>query len=163
MRGVAATAIALALLALAGCGFHLRRPARLPPAFDATWLEAADPYTDFHRALDDAMRASGTHFTRTRATATAVVELLVDDSGQRVLSVSALNKPTEYEVYYTVRYRVRFGEHEVLAPQVLTLTRDYSYDAAALLAKEEEQRLIRAALARDIAELVVRRLAALPP
>ena len=163
MRVVAATAIALALLTLAGCGFHLRRPARLPPAFDATWLEAADPYTDFHRALDDAMRASGTHFTRTRATATAVVELLVDDSGQRVLSVSALNKPTEYEVYYTVRYRVRFGEHEVLAPQVLTLTRDYSYDAAALLAKEEEQRLIRAALARDIAELVVRRLAALPP
>ena len=163
MRVVRAAAILLALLALAGCGFHLQRPARLLPAFDATWLEAADPYTDFHRALDDAMRASGTRFTRTRATATAVVEVLVDDSGQRVLSVSALNKPTEYEVYYTVRYRARFGEREVLPLQVLTLTRDYSYNAAALLAKEEEQRLIRAALARDIAELVVRRLAALPP
>ena len=77
--------------------------------------------------------------------------------------MSALNKPTEYEVYYTVRYRARFGEREVLPLQVLTLTRDYSYNAAALLAKEEEQRLIRAALAHDIAALVVRRLAALPP
>jgi LPS-assembly lipoprotein len=155
--------VGLALLLLAGCGFHLQRPARLPPLFDAAWLEAADPYTDFHRALDDALRSSGARFAATRGTATVVVEVLVDDSGQRVLSVSALNKPTEFEVYYTVRYRARFGDREVLPPQVLTLTRDYSYDPTTLLAKEAEQQLIREALARDIAALVVRRLAALPP
>ena len=163
MQRLRLPATALALVALAGCGFHLQRPAHLSPAFDAAWLEAADPYTDFHRALDDALRASGTHFAATRATATAVVEVLVDDSGQRVLSVSALNKPTEFEVYYTVRYRARFGDREVLPSTLLTLTRDYSFDETALLAKESEQQLIRKALARDIAALVVRRLAALPP
>ena len=160
--GVALAALA-ALAALTGCGFHLQRAARLAPAFDAAWLEAADAYTDFHRALDDALRASGSRFAATRSTATAVVEVLVDDAGQRVLSVSALNKPTEFEVYYTVRYRARFGEREVLPPTVLTLTRDYSFDETALLAKDREQQLIREALARDLAALVVRRLAALPP
>jgi LPS-assembly lipoprotein len=163
MRAARTLGAGPALLLLAGCGFHLQRPAQLPQQFDAAWLEAADPYTDFHRALDGALRTAGARFAATRGTATVLVEVLVDDSGQRVLSVSALNKPTEFEVYYTVRYRARFGTREVLPPQVLTLTRDYSYDPTTLLAKEQEQQLIREALARDIAELVVRRLAALPP
>jgi LPS-assembly lipoprotein len=98
-----------------------------------------------------------------RDAAGAVVEVLGDDSGQRVLSVSARNTPTEYEVYYTIRYRVLIGEQQVLAPQVLTQTRVYSFDETALLAKEQEQDTIRAALARDLAALIMRRLAALPP
>jgi outer membrane lipopolysaccharide assembly protein LptE/RlpB len=40
---------------LAGCGFHLQGVARLPPAFAATDVVAEDRYTDFHRALVDAL------------------------------------------------------------------------------------------------------------
>ena len=146
---------------LAACGFHLQGVARLPPAFAATRLVAEDRYTDFHRALSDALRASGSRLVGSDATAT--VEVLADDSGQRVLSVSASNTPTEYEVYYTVRYRVRIGDKQVLSPKVLTLTKDYSFNEAAVLAKEQEQQQIRAALARELAALVLRRLTALGP
>jgi LPS-assembly lipoprotein len=153
---------AVALLpALAACGFHLQGVARLPPAFATTQLVAEDRYTDFHRALEDALRASGSRLSG--AAATAAVEVLADDSGQRVLSVSATNTPTEYEVYYTVRYRVRIGGKEVLTPKVLTLTRDYSFNETAVLAKEQEQEQIRAALARELAALVMRRLTVLGP
>jgi LPS-assembly lipoprotein len=160
MRGLR-LAVAALLPALAACGFHLQGVARLPPAFETTQLVAEDRYTDFHRALEDALRASGSHLSGTGAT--AAVEVLTDDSGQRVLSVSASNTPTEYEVYYTVRYRVRIGGKEVLTPKVLTLTRDYSFNEAAVLAKEQEQEQIRAALARELAALVMRRLTALGP
>ena len=155
-------ALALALgPALAGCGFHLQGVARLPPAFATTHLVAEDRYTDFHRALADALRASGSQLAG--ADAASTVEVLADDSGQRVLSVSASNTPTEYEVYYTIRYRVRIGDKEVLSPKVLTLTKDYSFDEAAVLAKEQEQEQSRGALARELAALVMRRLTALGP
>jgi LPS-assembly lipoprotein len=154
-------AAALLLPALAACGFHLQGVARLPPAFATTQLVAEDRYTDFHRALEDTLRASGSRVAGSGATAT--IEVLTDDSGQRVLSVSASNTPTEYEVYYTVRYRVRIGDKEVLSPKVLTLTRDYSFNTIAVLAKEQEQDQIRAALARELAALVMRRLTALGP
>jgi LPS-assembly lipoprotein len=159
-----AVALGAALLAaLAGCGFHLQGARHLPPAFAATYLAEEDRYSDFHRALGDALRIAGTQVVGRRAAAGAVVEVLSEDTGQRVLSVSARNTPTEYEVYYTIRYRVLIGEQQVLAPQVLTLTRVYSFDETALLAKEQEQDNIRAALARDLAALIMRRLAALPP
>lgn len=161
MRPAGLAVVAL-LPALAACGFHLQGVARLPPAFASTRLVAEDRYTDFHRAFEDALRASGTQLAGAD-TATATVEVLTDDSGQRVLSVSATNTPTEYEVYYTVRYRVRIGDKEVLTPKLLTLTRDYSFNETAVLAKEQEQEQIRAALARELAALVMRRLTALGP
>ena len=155
---------ALVLCALlAGCGFHLQGVARLPPAFATTELVAEDRYTEFHRALVEALRASGSRLVGPNGGAGASVEVLGDDSGQRVLSVSASNTPTEYEVYYSVRYRVRVGGKEVLSPKQLTLTKDYSFNETAVLAKEQEQDQIRAALARELAALVMRRLSAIGP
>jgi outer membrane lipopolysaccharide assembly protein LptE/RlpB len=70
-------------------------------------------------------------------------------------------------VFYTVEYSVS-GQHEgenasaeLIAPQKLELTRDFSFDETALLAKQREQAILREALARDLAGLVVRRLASL--
>ena len=56
---------------------------------------------------------------------------------------------------------VASGGTELIAPQRLELTRDYSYDTAAVLAKQREQAVLREALARDLASLVLRRLASL--
>ncbi|MEI8297683.1 MAG: LPS assembly lipoprotein LptE [Pseudomonadota bacterium] len=154
-------AMTLLLAALGGCGFHLQGVSHLPVAFSTTTIAAEDRYTDFNRALSDALRVSGSTLVSVGATAT--VEVISDEHGQRVLSVSANNAPTEYEVWYTVRYRVLVGAREALSPQVLTLSRDYSFDATAVLPKEHEQEMIRAALARELAALVMRRLTALPP
>jgi LPS-assembly lipoprotein len=90
-----------------------------------------------------------------------VIRIRRDQSGQRVLSVSARNTPEEYEVFYAVEYSVDGPAGELIPPQQLELTRDYSYDETAVLAKQREQAVLREALARDLAGLVVRRLAAL--
>ena len=162
-RGHPRVAVLPLLLALAGCGFHLQGLSRLPPSFASTYLEAADRYTDFNRAMLEDLHAAGSRVVGAGEEAGATVEILTDDSGQHVLSVSANNTPTEYEVYYTVKYRVRIGTREALPPTTLTQTRNYSFDENAILAKEQEQEIIRRALAHDIAALVLRRLAALSP
>jgi outer membrane lipopolysaccharide assembly protein LptE/RlpB len=64
-------------------------------------------------------------------------------------------------VFYTVEYTVTSGGAEVIAAQPLEVTRDYSYDTTAVLAKQREQAILREALAQDLASLVLRRLASL--
>jgi outer membrane lipopolysaccharide assembly protein LptE/RlpB len=45
----------------------------------------------------------------------------------------------------------------------VSVTRDYGYDETAVLAKEHEEQSLRAALADEIASLILRRLTALEP
>lgn len=146
---------------LAACGWRLQGASKLSQPLTLTYVDAEDRYTDFNRALRDRLRASGAKVAERAVDATAVVKIIKDESGQRVLSVSARNTPEEYEVFYTVEYSVASGGTELIPPQRLEVTRDYSYDTTAVLAKQREQAVLREALAQDLASLVLRRLASL--
>jgi outer membrane lipopolysaccharide assembly protein LptE/RlpB len=84
-----------------------------------------------------------------------------DETGQRVLSVSARNRPEEYEVYYRVEYSVSLAGEEIVPRQELQLTANYSYDSRLALAKQHEQAELQMALARELAAVILRRLDAL--
>jgi LPS-assembly lipoprotein len=146
---------------LAACGWRLQGTAHLPELLATTYIDTKDPYTDFNRALRESLIASGANVVDDRARATAVIRIRSDVSGQRVLSVSARNTPEEYQVYYGIQYSVEGDGRELIAPDSIEVTRDYSYDEAAVLAKQREYAILREALARDLAGMVVRRLAAL--
>jgi LPS-assembly lipoprotein len=148
-------------LTLAACGWRLQGTAKLAPSMSVIYVDAEDRYTEFNRALRERLRASGAKVTERRADATAVILISKDQSGQRVLSVSGRNTPEEYEVFYAVEYSVASGGAELIQAQPLELTRDYSYDTTAVLAKQREQGILRAALAEDLAAQVLRRLASL--
>lgn len=152
---------ALALGVLSACGWRLQGTARLPEVMLVTYLDSADRYSDFNRALSESLAASGARMTSNRNEATAVVKIRKDESGQRMLPVSARNTLEEYEVFYTVEYSVNGRNGELIPLQTLELTRDYSYDRTAALAKQREQAVLREALARDLAGLVIRRVASL--
>jgi LPS-assembly lipoprotein len=148
-------------LTLVACGFHRQGVTPMPTVMNATYVDARDERTDFMRGLTRALEARGATLTPTRDSASAVLRIERDETGQRVLSVSARNTPTEYEIFYTVTYAVSSNGAEILAPQTLTLTRDYSFDDEALLAKQHEEEILREALASDLVNLVMRRLASL--
>jgi LPS-assembly lipoprotein len=153
--------VVIAALLLGACGWRMQGTARLPEVMSATYIDTTDTYSDFHRALRESLESSGVRLVGNRNDASAIVRIRKDTSGQRVLSVSARNKPEEYEVFYTVEYSVESQTGELIAPQALELTRDYSYDTTAVLAKQREQSILREALARDLAGLVTRRMASL--
>lgn len=156
---VAAT---LAVAVLAGaCGFHLQGSTPMSPVMRVTYVDTQDARSPFLLTLLRSLESSGAAITRDRSVATAVLHIEHDETGRRVLSVSASNKPTEYEIFYTVRYSVSAGGKELLTTQALTLARDYSFDETTLLAKEHEEDILREALARDLAGLVMSRLASL--
>jgi LPS-assembly lipoprotein len=159
-----AARICLALLAaglLAACGFQLRGDVELSARMRAPYLEASDRHTPFYGELQAALAGAGAALSPSSQAASAVVHIHRDETGRNVLTISARNTPQEYEVFYTVEYSVSAAGKEILPRQKLTLTRNYAYDDATLLAKQHEEDDIRASLARDVASLVARRVAAL--
>jgi LPS-assembly lipoprotein len=156
-RGLAA----LAFITLSGCGWHLQGSTRLPATVSVTYIDTEDRYSDFNRALRDGLSSAGVTLASDARSATAIVKIIKETTGQRVLSVSARNTPEEYEVFYQVEYSVSNQASELIAPQKIELTRDYSFDERAVLAKQREQSVLQEALARDLAAQVVRRMATL--
>lgn len=149
----------LALLP-AACGFHLRGDVKYPAAMAVTYIDATDRYTVFYQQLRAALRESGVQLTDDPARAGARLHILRDETGQRVLTISARNTPQEYDVYYVVRYSLQIGGTEAIAPQELVLSRDYNYDETQVLGKNAEAEMMRRALADDLVGLVTRQLSA---
>ena len=150
-----------ALLALGGCGFHLEGHTALPAAVKTPYLDAQDRQSDFVQSLQRALLMNGARLATERTRASAVITILKENVRQRVLSVSNLNEPNEYELTYTVSFSVTAGDRELLPPQEVTTTRSYSFDPRALLAKGHEADILRTAMAQDLADMVMRRLARL--
>jgi len=155
------TSLALAVMLVSACGFHVRGDASLSARMRAPYLAVPDRYTPFHAELQRSLQAAGAEPAASPETATALVRVWVDETGRNILAISARNTPQEYEVYYRVEYSVTAGGEEILPRQQVVLAREYAYDETAVLAKEHEERDIVQALARDLATLVTRRLAAL--
>lgn len=147
--------------ALAGCGFHLQGRQPMPEAFAYTFIDTQDEQTDFVQDLRKALLASGSKVIRTQGSSGATVRVHEDELSERILSVSARNIPTEYELTYRVKFSVTAGGKTLIDNEEISATRDLSFEESQLLAKEREQEILREALARDLVALVMRRLAAL--
>ncbi len=149
------------LCMLAACGFHLQGRQPLPAQFTNTYVETQDEQTDFVQDLRKALIASQVNVIRTKGSAGATITVHEDELTERILSVSARNIPTEYELTYRVKFSVLSEGKTLIDNEEISATRDISFDEAQLLAKEREQEILREALARDLVALVMRRLAAL--
>lgn len=146
---------------LAGCGFQLQGKAPLPATFANTYVESGDVQSDFVQSLRRSLLGAGVKVARRAEGSSAVVRVIDDRLEERVLSVSGTNAPREYELVYTVKFAVTSDGRELVAPEEVSATREFSFDERILLAKEREKELLGEALARDLVGIVMRRLASL--
>ena len=158
----AAVVATAAVVALGGCGFHLQGAGALPEGARRVYIATSDEVTPFAVELRHAIERSGGEIVQGSSTADTVVRVHRDRSGRRVLSVSARNTPQEYEVFYAIEYTVDRAGQEVVERQPLELVRNLSFDETQVLAKDREVVILHEAMARDLAQLVVRRLESLP-
>lgn len=150
-----------ALLALTGCGFHMKGESNIPSEMEHTYIAAGDQYSIFYRELKLQLQANDVQIVESPAEATAILSIHFDKTDQRVLSVSARNTPTEYEVYYSIEYSLDSGEKNIQPRQFITLTRDYTYDETLVLGKSHEEQVLREAIVDDLVRTVLRQLGSL--
>jgi LPS-assembly lipoprotein len=159
--GCAALAVLLSMT-LASCGFRLQGSTSVPHSIPLVRIETSDTESDFYFGLRKALLADGIRIDEEgHDDSAAVIEVLADSTNERVLSVSALNAPNEYELSYALRFAVRSKGRELIPAEEHVLVRDYTFSESALLAKERERKILSAALAHDLVTVVMRRLASL--
>jgi len=149
---------AVTIGALGGCGFRLAGSEPLPAVLARPYLSVKDPYTDFSREFERQLKSSGAQLQVLRQDSTATIDVTRDQVEKRTLAVSARNIPTDYEIVYTVTFTVQGPDSQLLAPQTISLSRDYSFQENELLAKEHEADILRAQMARDLVTIAMRRL-----
>jgi LPS-assembly lipoprotein len=160
--GMSAGCLMLAAAALlSGCGFRLAGSDRLPSVMQHTYLSLKDPYTDFSREFERRLKSAGAVLQPTSELATARINVTKDLVEQRTLSVSATNIPTEYELTYTITFDVHAGDKQLLGPQTVSLSKDYSFEENVQLAKEHEADILRQQMARDLVSIAMHRLTSL--
>ncbi len=154
--------VAICLVAvLAGCGFQMRGAVTVPERVQRTYIDAIDPYSLFYQEFRSSLTAAGVDVVESPDAATAVFSLLFDETGQRVLSVSARNTPAEFEVFYTIEYALVSEGESLLPQQDLTLTRYYVYDETLVLGKAREEELLRRAIVDDLVRIVLKQVSTL--
>jgi LPS-assembly lipoprotein len=152
--------LAAAPLLLGGCGFHLQGSQQLTHTLANARLIARDTQTDFYSALRASLLRSGAQLDGP-AEGAASIKIIDDIPNEKVLTVSARNIPTAFLLSYKVQFSVEYQGREILPPESHTVTREFSFDETAVLAKEREREVLQQALADDLAALVMRRLATL--
>ena len=152
-------ALATASLVLAGCGFELRKA----PQFEFKTI-AVPTNSAISNYLRRNLRGAGTVEVlpaNRMDEAEAVLDILSENRESVVISTNAAGQVRELQLRLTVRFRVRGkGGKELLAPTVITQMRDITYNETAALAKEGETELLFRDMQSDIAQQIVRRLAA---
>jgi len=155
-RGFLAAAGALAL---AGCGFELRKAPEF--AFKSIAVTGTSAFSNYLRRQ---LRAAGTVEVLPADQADkadAVLQILGENRNNVVLSTTPDGQVRELQLILTLRFRVQGrGGKELLAPTEIQQSRDITYNETAALAKEGEAELLYRDMQADIAQQLMRRLAA---
>ncbi|MEM1264240.1 MAG: LPS assembly lipoprotein LptE [Pseudomonadota bacterium] len=155
-----ATLIVTALMC-AGCGFQLAGSLGDMQVPSPLYIAADDRYSPFFRGIVRRLRAHGVDLTDQRSAAVSVLTVRRDDTGQRVLSLSAQNAPREFEVFYVVSYDLTVNGEVTAVANDVTLARDYTWNETQVLGKDREEAIIREALVELLIDDLVSRAAGL--
>ena len=164
LRALAGAGSLALLLALSACGFHLAGERPLPPALTAVYINLIDPYRVAEPPLESALQKRieqrGGAVKSKVEEAKSVLRLSDLHERQEVLAVGSDGKAIEYRLITTVRYELDVDGRTLVTPDVLTVSRDYSFSAQQILAKDVEQSRLRDYIQGEMADLLLLRLEA---
>jgi len=151
--------LAFGLAALVGCGFHLSGPR--PLAFSTIHVGVSE-YTSLGIALRRQIALSGsTKAVEDASLAEAKLQILANDRGREILSLTPAGTVREYELTQVIRFRlVNRDGNELIPPSALSVRREFTFSDELILGKEQEEALLYNDMESDLVRQLMRRLAA---
>lgn len=149
-------------LLLAGCSFHLRGHAKLP--FETLYLQIQNPHSPFAQELRHGLKSAGIRLTATSAEAQAVLDIVSEYPGKKILTLGAGGRVLEYQLLYHVSLRAYDSQqNDWLPAQEIVLRRDFTWDDTQVLAKQQEELMLSESMRSDMVQQIVRRLSFAKP
>ncbi len=161
MRVVNLLIIVTALSLLSSCGYRLAGKADLDPVFESTHVSYQGRGQAMAKLLEKQLEANKYELVSAEQ-ASALVEVLYENTHREILSVDENGKVREYELILSVGVDVKDVEgKKLVANQQVRLNRDFLFDINDVLGKGNEEQSIYQEMRADAARLILYRLQAI--
>ncbi len=156
-----AAPLLLLLLALAGCGYHLRGSSgpglgQVLPQVVLSGPAGGD--SGFTPVLRRALRAQGVRVREGPAPGVPELKLVAVERSREVVSVDRQVRAREYALIARVRFLLRRPHGPPLGPAQVAVRRDLVVDPTRVLGSEQEAQRLYREMRAELAQLVVLRL-----
>ena len=150
-----AVVLVMALL-LSACGYHLRGAFQLPENLKSVYVEGVTG--DVLEQFKQVLKASSATLSSSRKEAGIVIKVSNEEFNRRVLSVSSSGKSNEFELEYRMDYEFANAKDVLLMEkQTVEIRRDYYNDQKFVIAKENEENVIRNEMYRQAVQTILNR------
>ena len=145
---------------MSACGFHLRDSATLP--FKSIYMTFATNSPLGVELRRNILASGSTVVLPTEQGAEATLQVLNDTREKVYLILNSQGRASEYVLYYKLTFRVLdVNKKELLAPTLITLKRDISYNSSQELSEAAEEVLLYRDMQTDMVQQILRRIAAI--
>jgi LPS-assembly lipoprotein len=152
-------AVVLAILSLAGCGWHLRGEIPGSTADKTLFISGIGPRQPFYGDFTQALTYSGGFLAKTPKQASAVVHIVRAIHERRPITLSKQGRANTFDLTFRVLYDIRTPKGEVLVPQQeLEIRRDYFNDQSSPLGQGEEEAQMRMEMQKEAAQALLRQV-----
>ncbi len=141
---------------LSACGYHLRGALELPAGLKNVYLEGGSG--QLQEQFNSAMKTSSVGIASSPETAGMIVRIFNEDNQRRVLSLSSTGTANDFELEYRFDYELVDSKNKVLMPrQSVEIKREYYNDQVAVIAKGNEEIVIRNEMYQQAVRSIVNR------
>ncbi len=158
--------VLVSLVFTSACGFNLRGRQSGSQMVGQMFVEGEGSIL---RSLRNALTAQQVQFAAFREDADTLVIIDNEVLSRRVASVSASGRVSEYELLHAIDLLtlrssdgVKAGERSVAESgkqsQTVSVIRDYTYDEEDVLAKDDEERILRSEMSEELIRHLVLRI-----
>lgn len=160
-RSLLLAVLAFSLL-LSGCGFHLRGALPLPEVMARTYVTGGGG-SAFYYEVENALLNAGAEVVDSADEASAVLTLHSQRLERRVLSLDPEGRAAEYELVLGLVFSLRDqADGTLLADnQRISVVRDFGFDPDNVLAKGDEEAMLRSEMYRLAVAQMMRQLQSL--
>jgi LPS-assembly lipoprotein len=164
--------IGLATPFIVCCGFHLRSAVHFPPEFKIIYVQqqVQNSSGNFYRSLlcrklESLITSSrNIAITNDPSQATAIINIMREDSGRRTVAANNSDIKREYALAYSAVYEVKLASGKILiTAEIISANRSLLFDENQVLGFENAQESMVESMAEDLAWQIIRRLQAIKP
>lgn len=146
----------LMFLMLTACGYHLRGSIAMPESLKNLYVFNAS--SALQSELSDVMKASKGHLASSPNEASLVVKIISEDIKTRVLSIGSSGKSNESQLDYFLQFQFYDNqENQVMEEQRIEIAREYFNDQTAVLAKSNEEQILRKEIYKQAVRMLMLR------
>ncbi len=164
MKGIAnhrlaPTPVLAMCLLLAACGFQLRGALQFDPALSPMGIEAVRAGSPLLPPLRRTLVNGGITLAPPNSRVSYILRILVDETGERVIVVTAQGRPREMELFHRVEFELIGVAGTLIERRTIVRTREFGVDERDVLGKAHEAATLREDLLQEMVAALARQVA----